>query len=60
MTIREGYNDRQGKSKLMKKRTIRVTEEENKAIDELLEIKGKTLRDVITDLVFEEIDRLKY
>ena len=53
MATRKDYTDREGQAKEMKKRSIRLTDEENETLNELLDITGMTLRDLIAEMIEE-------
>lgn len=57
MATRKDYTDREGLGKQMIKRGIRLTEEENEMLNELLEVNEMTLRDFIASLIEEEYIR---
>ena len=47
------FTDRQGQANDMKQRKVRLTDEENRMLDEVLEKTGYTLRDLFAELVEE-------
>ncbi|EGT3617261.1 hypothetical protein [Clostridium perfringens] len=63
MKIKRSYKDREGNSLEMKKRTIRLTNEENEMLDEILDITKLSLRDLISEMIeeryVEETNKLK-
>ena len=59
MAARNDLTDRNGKSKEMTKRGIRLTEEENNKLNELVSNSGLTLRDYIAGLIEIEYENMK-
>lgn len=59
MAARNDLTDRNGKSKDMKKRTVRLTESENFKLNTLLANSGMTLRDYIANLIEIEYEKSK-
>lgn len=53
MKQKRTYEDRNGSSAEMKKRTVRLTDEENEKLDELLSITGLSLRELIAEMIDE-------
>lgn len=53
MAFNPKYTDREGQGRSMVRRTVRLTEEENGMLDEILAKTGYTLRDLIAELVEE-------
>lgn len=51
--------DRKGKSQEMIQRKIRLTEEENIKLNYLVDVKGKSLRDTLVELIDKEFNRIK-
>lgn len=51
MATRKDHQDRGGKSTEMVKRTVRLTQEENNKLNEILEVSKSTLRDAIADMI---------
>lgn len=51
--VSERFTDRGGESLQMKKRTVRLTEDENEMLEELLKHTGVTLRDLIAEMIEE-------
>jgi hypothetical protein len=58
MIAQSNYTDRDGQAREMRQRQIRVTEDENKKLNELIDLTGLTLRDLITGLIEEEYKKL--
>lgn len=58
MAARKDLTDRNGKSKEMPKRGIRLTDEENAKLNTLIVQTGKSLRDLIADLINREYNKL--
>jgi len=53
MKRKRTYEDRNGSSAEMKKRTVRLTDEENEKLNELLSITGLSLRELIAEMIDE-------
>lgn len=47
------YTTRDGQAREMKKRSFRLTEDENEMLEELLKHTGVTLRDLIAEMIEE-------
>ena len=58
-TVRKDYVDRNGKAQEMIKRTVRLTDDENMQLNELLSFTGMTLRDLVASLVSNEHKKIK-
>lgn len=59
MAVRKDSTDRNGKSREMAKRGIRLTDEENSKLNELVAHSGMNLRDYISNLIEIEYEKLK-
>lgn len=59
MAARNDLTDRNGKSKEMAKRGMRLTDQENFKLNTLLANSGMTLRDYIANLIEIEHEKLK-
>lgn len=59
MALRHDLVDRKGKSSEMPKRGIRLTDEENTKLNELMDATGMNLRDLIASLIEEKYKNLK-
>lgn len=59
MAARNDLTNRNGKSKEMAKRTMRLTDIENSKLNELLTHSGMTLRDYMANLIEIEYSKLK-
>lgn len=53
MAFNPKYTDREGQGRNMIRRAVRLTEEENEMLNEILSKTGYTLRDLIAELVEE-------
>lgn len=53
MAFNPKYTDRNGQARQMKVRQIRITEEENEMLEELLSKTGYTLRDLMAEMIEE-------
>ena len=58
MAARKDLTDRNGKSKDMIKRSVRLTDEENTMLNNLMGKTGLNLRDLIAHLVEEKYNKL--
>lgn len=47
------YTDREGQGRQMTRRTVRLTDEENAKLDEVLNKTGYTLRDLFSEMLEE-------
>lgn len=54
MATRKDYTDRSGEGKQMKQRLLRLTDEENEMLDDLIAETGMTMRDLIAILIENE------
>lgn len=59
MAARNDLTDRNGKSKEMIKRGVRLTDEENYRLERLMTMSGLNLRDLIATLVNEKYESIK-
>lgn len=59
MAARNDLTDRNGKSKEMSKRTMRLTDTENYKLNKLLSQSGITLRDYMANLIEIEYKKIK-
>ncbi len=59
MAARKDLTDRNGKSKEMIKRGVRLTDEENYRLERLMTMSGLNLRDLIATLVNEKYESIK-
>lgn len=53
MGMNPKYTDRNGMGKQMTKRQVRLTDDENEQLNEILNKTGTTLRDLIAELINE-------
>lgn len=53
MGMNPKYTDRNGMGRQMQRRAVRLTEEENSMLNEVLEKTGQTLRDFFAELIEE-------
>lgn len=58
MAARNDLTDRNGKSKEMIKRGVRLTDKENSMLNTLMDQTGLNLRDLISHLIKEEYNKL--
>ena len=54
MAVRKDYTDRNGLGKQMVRRSIRLTEDEDLMLSEMLQMNNLTLRDYIASLIEED------
>lgn len=53
MAFNPRYTDREGQGRNMVRRTVRLTDEENKQLDEVLKKTEMTLRDLVAEMINE-------